>query len=71
MRYEWVLKRTATDIDYLRNCIVIDESASHINSRPSYGTSIRNTPATTETPNTKAETHTILGAISLFGIVNI
>lgn len=70
-RYEWVLKWTATDMDYIQNCIFIDESAFDINMRPSLGRSARNTPAVAETPLTRAETHTILGAVSSVGVVNI
>lgn len=70
-RYEWVLKWTKTNMDYMQNCIFIDESAFDINMRPSFGRSIRNTPAVAEAPVTRAETHTILGAISTIGVVNI
>lgn len=64
-RYEWILKWTATDMDYMQNCIFIDESAFDINMRPSLGRSARNTPVT------RAESHTILGAVSTVGVVNI
>ncbi|KAI9364578.1 hypothetical protein BD770DRAFT_313842 [Pilaira anomala] len=70
-RYEWVLRWTATDMDYLQNCIFIDESAFDINMRPSFGRSARNTLAIAETPVTRAESHTILGTVSTFGVVNI
>ncbi|GAA5816096.1 hypothetical protein MFLAVUS_009618 [Mucor flavus] len=70
-RYEWVLKRSATDMDYMKNCIFIDESAFDINMRPSLGRSARNTPAVAETHVTRAETHIILGAVSTIDIDDI
>ncbi|PHZ07864.1 uncharacterized protein RHIMIDRAFT_242215 [Rhizopus microsporus ATCC 52813] len=62
IRYEWVLKWTTTDIDYMRNCIFTDESAFDINMRPTYDRSIRNTPAVTKTPLTKASISLFSGA---------
>lgn len=61
----------ATDMDYIKNCVFIDESAFDINMRSSRGRSIRNTPAVVETPFTRVESHTILGAISSVSAVNI
>ncbi|KAG1467189.1 hypothetical protein G6F56_004546 [Rhizopus delemar] len=70
-RYKWVIKYDNSDMDYLQNCVFIDESGFDINMRPSYGRSARNTPAIVITPSTKAESHSILGAISTVGVVNI
>ncbi|KAG1473861.1 hypothetical protein G6F56_000704 [Rhizopus delemar] len=38
-RYEWVIKYDNSDMNYLQNCIFIDESGFDINMRPSYGRS--------------------------------
>ncbi|KAI8084440.1 uncharacterized protein BX664DRAFT_264605, partial [Halteromyces radiatus] len=32
-RYDWIIKWTRTDMDFLGNCIFIDESGFHINMR--------------------------------------
>lgn len=58
-------------MDYVKNCVFIDESAFDINIRSSHGRSIRGTPAVMTTPLTRAESHSILGAISAVGVINI
>lgn len=58
-------------MDYLKNCIFIDESAFDINMRPGYGRSVRGTPAIGITPLTRAESHSIIGAISAVEVINI
>ncbi|EPB92368.1 hypothetical protein HMPREF1544_00666 [Mucor circinelloides 1006PhL] len=59
------------NIDYLSNCVFVDESAFDINMRPSTARSAKGTPAIFTTPSTHAVSHTILGAISAMGVVNI
>lgn len=51
-------------MNYLENCVFVDESAFDINMRPPSGWSLRGMPAGTVTPTTRAESYTILGAIS-------
>lgn len=58
-------------MDYLSNCVFVDESAFDINMRPSTARSAKGTPAIITTPTTHAVSHTILGAISAMGEVNI
>ena len=70
-RYDWVMKYDSSDMDFLRNCIFIDESGFDINMRPSYGRSASGATAITSTPSAKAESHSILGAIATVGVVNI
>ena len=70
-RYDWVVKWTATDMNYLKNCIFIDESAFDINMIPGYGRSVRGTPAIGITPLTRAESHSIIAATSTVGVINI
>ncbi|CEP09554.1 hypothetical protein [Parasitella parasitica] len=55
-RKEWVEKWMATDMDYMSNCVFIDEAAFHINMKRSIAW---------------AKTTTILGATCAFGVVNI
>ncbi|KAI9256053.1 hypothetical protein EDC94DRAFT_586897 [Helicostylum pulchrum] len=71
VRCEWVEMWSKTSMDFNTNCIFIDESAFDINKRPSTGRSARGTPAVVITPSTKAISHTILGAISAMGVINI
>lgn len=70
-RREWVEEWSKTSMDFNTNCIFIDESAFDINMRPSTARSARGTPAIVVTPSTKAISHTILGAISAMGVINI
>lgn len=58
-------------MNYPQNCIFIDESAFDINMRPSYRRAVRGAPATATTPSTRAESHTILGAICAVGVANV
>lgn len=70
-RYEWVMEYDKSDMDYLQNCVFIDESGFDINMRPFHGRSASGTPAIASTPSAKAESHSILGAIATVGVVNI
>lgn len=70
-RCEWIINYDNSDMEYLQNCIFIDESGFDINMRPAFGRSVRGTPAIATTPCTKAKSHSILGAISTVGVVNV
>ena len=70
-RYNWVRHWKKTDLDPETNCVFLDEFAFHINLRRSRGWSKRGTRAIVKTPKTRAETTTILGAISSSGLVNV
>ncbi|OAD71612.1 hypothetical protein PHYBLDRAFT_170276 [Phycomyces blakesleeanus NRRL 1555(-)] len=70
-RKNWVIKWTATDMNYLENCVFVDESAFDRNMRPPSEWSVKGTPAITTTPTTKAVSHTVLGAISTKFVVAI
>ncbi|KAI9254378.1 hypothetical protein EDC94DRAFT_678950 [Helicostylum pulchrum] len=63
-RKDGVIKWIATDMNYLENCVFVDESAFDINMRPPSGCSVKGTPAITTTSTTRAVSHTVLGAIS-------
>ncbi|EIE85106.1 hypothetical protein RO3G_09816 [Rhizopus delemar RA 99-880] len=70
-RLAWVKHWTMTDMNYLGNCVFVDESAFNINMRPSGGWSEKGTPAIVTTPSTRAISHTVLGAISARFIVSM
>lgn len=70
-RAEWVQKWINDSMDYLKNCIFIDESGFDINMRRSRGWATRGSPAVITIPPARAVSHTIIGAISVFGFVNI
>jgi hypothetical protein len=58
-------------MDILRDCVFIDESCFDINMIPPTACSIRDTPSIITMPTRKAVSHTILGAISAMGVINI
>ena len=60
-----------TDMDYLSNCIFIDEAAFHINMKRTVAWSKIGSRAEVVIPKTKAKTTTILGAISPYGVINV
>lgn len=71
-RYECILKWiNETDMDFMSNCVFIDEVAFYINLKRSMAWSKKGTRDEVIVSETRAKTTTILGAISLFGIVNI
>ncbi|KAG1048041.1 hypothetical protein G6F43_009546 [Rhizopus delemar] len=70
-RLAWVKHWTMTDMNYLGNCVFVDESVFNINMRPSGGWSEKGTPAIVTTPSTRAISHTVLGVISARFIVSM
>ncbi|KAG1357376.1 hypothetical protein G6F62_001669 [Rhizopus arrhizus] len=70
-RYEWIKKRMETDMDYLSNCIFIDEAAFHIDMKRNVALSKIGSRAKLVMPKARAKTTTILGAISPYGVINV
>lgn len=60
-----------TDIDFTKNCVFIDESDFDINMRRSRAWSRKDTEAIIPTSSTRAVSYTVIGAISVIGVVNI
>ncbi|OAD73823.1 hypothetical protein PHYBLDRAFT_64777 [Phycomyces blakesleeanus NRRL 1555(-)] len=56
-RIAWVKKWRKTDMDYLENCVFVEESVFYINMRPPGGWLIKSTPAIVITPTTIAVPH--------------
>jgi hypothetical protein len=70
-KYEWLKRWLETDMDYLSNCIFINEAAFHINMKRTVAWSKIGSRAELIIPKTRAKTTTILGAISLYGVINV
>ncbi|KAG1503159.1 hypothetical protein G6F52_012303 [Rhizopus delemar] len=70
-RYDWVQKWQQTDLDFTTNCVFLDESAFHINLKRGMAWSRKGTPAIVTVPTTKANSTSILGAISATGLINV
>jgi hypothetical protein len=70
-RKEWVIKWSATDMNYLENCVFVDESGFNINMRPPSGWSLKGKPVVTDTPTGRAVSQTVLGAITTKFVVSM
>ncbi|SAM04526.1 hypothetical protein [Absidia glauca] len=70
-RYVWAMKWANSDMDYTRNCVFIDEAGFNINLRRSMGWSAKGTTPIVKVATTRAISHTILGAISTAGVINV
>ncbi|KAI8393311.1 uncharacterized protein BYT42DRAFT_619149 [Radiomyces spectabilis] len=70
-RYNWVCKWENTDMNFLTNCVFLDESAFDINMKRSRAWSEKGTRAVVTRPCTRANTTSILGAISASGLITI
>jgi len=64
-RDDWVVKWSQTDMDYMSNCVFIDESAFHINLKRTMAWSEKGTRTEVVVPQTRAKTTTTLGATSV------
>lgn len=60
-----------TDMDYLSNCVFIDESGFNINMKRSIAWAKKGERAIVTVPKTRASNITILGAIASYGVLNI
>ncbi|KAG1450377.1 hypothetical protein G6F56_008368 [Rhizopus delemar] len=70
-RAVWVEEWLAKGMLYLQNCVFLDESGFDINMTRERAWSARGEPAIVETPSGRATSHTVLGAISSVGVVNV
>ncbi|KAG0734285.1 hypothetical protein G6F57_008114 [Rhizopus arrhizus] len=70
-RAAWVKEWTEKGINFLNNCVFVDESGFDINMRRSRGWSAKGSAVIVETPSTKANSQTVIEAISAFGVVNL
>ncbi|KAI8644075.1 hypothetical protein BD408DRAFT_414025 [Parasitella parasitica] len=65
VRYKWTNEWAInSDMNYLENCVFVDEAGFNINMRSPFARSMRGAPAIVETPTTRVITPTVLGAIT-------
>ncbi|KAG1251501.1 hypothetical protein G6F68_012241 [Rhizopus microsporus] len=69
--YEWALKLKQSYVDFLTNCVFINESAFHINMRRSLAWSRKGNSTAVNTPANKAKATTIFGAISASRLIKV
>lgn len=65
---EWIQQK---GVLYMQNCVFLDESGFDVNMRRSRGWSKKGNEAIVETPSARGVSHTVIGAISAFGVVNV
>jgi transposase len=70
-RLEWVKKWSETDMDFAKNCVFIDESGFDINMKASRGWGPKGKTPIVTTKTTRAISHSIIGCISPFGVINV
>lgn len=58
-------------MDFLRNCVFMDEAGFDINMRSPQARSLSDTPTMIETQSTRAISHTILRAMTAYNVVDI
>ncbi|KAG1137102.1 hypothetical protein G6F37_007141 [Rhizopus arrhizus] len=71
VRYEWAKKIVESDMSFLKICVFIDESGFHINMNRSGAWARKGEIPVVKFENTRAVSHTILGGISAYAVVNI
>ncbi|EIE88158.1 hypothetical protein RO3G_12869 [Rhizopus delemar RA 99-880] len=64
---EWIEKGT----NFLNNCVFVDEPGFDINIHRSRGCSAKDLTAIAETPSTKANSQTVIRAISAFSVAKL
>lgn len=65
------MKWKDTSLDYTKNCVFIDEAGFNISMRNNWAKSASGTPAVVTIPNTRAQSHTIIGAIHSSSIIHV
>lgn len=70
-RFDFVKKIKDLNVDYLRDCVFIDEAAFNYNLTRSQGWALKGETPVVKTPTTRAESKTVLGAICYRGIVQL
>ncbi|KAG1057593.1 hypothetical protein G6F43_000574 [Rhizopus delemar] len=68
-RHDWVCKWENTDMNFLTHCVFLDESAFDINMKRSRAWSKKGTRAIVTQPTTRVNKTSILGAISVAGLI--
>lgn len=71
VRASWVDHWVKNVMDYLSDCIFVDESGFDINMCRSRGWFKRGTEAVITTPSARGVSHTAIGAISAIGVVGL
>ncbi|KAI8890164.1 hypothetical protein K501DRAFT_168947 [Backusella circina FSU 941] len=69
-RYKWATEIVNSGVNFLRNCIVIDESGFHVNLKRTGAWGLKGKTSVIEVENSQSVSHTILGSISVYGVIH-
>ncbi|KAG1626021.1 hypothetical protein G6F44_012543 [Rhizopus delemar] len=69
-RANWVKEWQQKGLHFMNNCVFLDEAGFDVNMRRSRGWAQRGKPAIEETTSARGVSHTVIGAISAYGVVN-
>jgi hypothetical protein len=70
-RYEWFMQWKDTNLDFVSNCVFIDEPGFYINMKRSWAWSRKGKKAIIKAPVTEAPSHTIIGSIYTLGVTQV
>ncbi|KAG1049283.1 hypothetical protein G6F43_008382 [Rhizopus delemar] len=70
-RANWVKQWQQKGLHFMKNCVFLDEAGFDVNMRRSRGWAQRGKPAIEETTSARGVSHTVIGAISAYGVVNV
>lgn len=70
-RANWIEEWQQKGLHFMQNCVFLDEAGFDVNMRRSRGWAQRGKPAIEETTSASGVSHTVIGAISAFGVVNV
>ncbi|EIE92067.1 hypothetical protein RO3G_16778 [Rhizopus delemar RA 99-880] len=70
-RANWVKEWQQKGLHFMNNCVFLDEAGFDVNMRRSRGWAQRGKPAIEETTSARGVSHTVIGAISAYGVVNV
>ncbi|CAO3678991.1 unnamed protein product [Rhizopus microsporus] len=69
-RANWIEEWQNKGLHFMKNCVFLDEAGFDVNMRRSRGWAQRGKPAIEETTSARGVSHTVIGAVSAFGVVN-
>jgi hypothetical protein len=67
----WIEEWQNKGLHLMKNCVFLDEAGFDVNMRRSRGWAQRGKPAIEETTSARDISHTVIGAVSAFGVVNV
>ncbi|EIE77307.1 hypothetical protein G6F46_011653 [Rhizopus delemar] len=70
-RANWIEEWQNKCLHFMKNCVFFDEAGFDVNMRRSRGWAQRGKPAIEERASARGVSHTVIGAVSALGVVNV